>query len=172
MTLKAEKEEQSALWSIIIALLPVALIIGFFVYINRNIRNRIGDAAGGMFSFGKSKGAYAGLNLEGAVLDVRDGWNEAYYGKPVRPTDIFVTKSVSNSGSAELRKALAKADSGERMQPAKATTTSGEGYHVVQSGDTLWGISKEYGVSVAELRKLNGLSEGQNIYPGQKLRVK
>jgi lipid-binding SYLF domain-containing protein len=131
-----------------------------------------GAVTANIVSFGKSKGAYAGLNLEGAVLDVRDSWNEAYYGKPVRPTDIFVTKSVSNSGSAELRKALAKADRGERMQPAKTTKSGGESYHVVQSGDTLWGISQEYGVSVAELRRLNDLDEGQNIYPGQKLTVK
>jgi cell division protease FtsH len=55
VTLKAEKEEQSAFWSILLTLLPVALIIGFFVYLNRNIRSRIGEAAGGMFNFGKSK---------------------------------------------------------------------------------------------------------------------
>ncbi len=55
VALTAKKVEQSALWSILFSLLPVALIIGFFVYINRNIRSRIGDAAGGMFSFGKSK---------------------------------------------------------------------------------------------------------------------
>jgi LysM repeat protein len=126
-----------------------------------------GAVTANIVSFGKSKGAYAGLNLEGAVLSVRDSWNEAYYGKPVRPTDIFVKKSVSNSGSAELRKAIARADRQERVQPA--TTTSGGNYHVVQSGDTLWGISKKYGVSVAELRRLNNLAEGQSIYPGQKL---
>jgi cell division protease FtsH len=50
-----EKEEQSILWTILISLLPVALIIGFFVYINRNIRSRLGEAAGGMFNFSKSK---------------------------------------------------------------------------------------------------------------------
>ncbi len=32
-------------------------------------------------SFTKTKGLYAGLNLEGSVLEVRDGLNGAYYGK-------------------------------------------------------------------------------------------
>lgn len=67
-------------------------------------------------SFAKSKGAYAGLNLEGSVLDVRDTLNEAYYGKKISPVDILVKKSVSNAGSAELRAALAKAAS---VKPAK-----------------------------------------------------
>ena len=60
-------------------------------------------------SFAKAKGLYAGLNLEGSVLEVRDGLNSAYYGKEVKPADILVKKSVSNSGADGLRAALHKA---------------------------------------------------------------
>ena len=60
-------------------------------------------------SFTRSKGAYAGVSLEGAVVKIRNDWNAAYYGKEVRPVDIIVRQSVSNPGSAELRAALAKA---------------------------------------------------------------
>jgi lipid-binding SYLF domain-containing protein len=58
------------------------------------------------FSFAKSKGLYAGLNLEGSVVSVRDSLNKGYYGKEVRPADIIVKKVVSNEGSAALRAAL------------------------------------------------------------------
>ena len=54
-------------------------------------------------AFSKSKGAYAGLNLEGSVVEVRDSLNKAYYGKDVRPVEIIVEKKVSNKGSAQLR---------------------------------------------------------------------
>jgi len=57
-------------------------------------------------SFGKAKGVYAGLNLEGSVIDVRSKLNNAYYGKEVTPVDIVVTKKVSNKGSDALRAAL------------------------------------------------------------------
>jgi lipid-binding SYLF domain-containing protein len=57
-------------------------------------------------SFAKSKGLYAGLNLEGSVIAVRGSLNDAYYGKAVRPADIVVKHDVSNSRSAELREAL------------------------------------------------------------------
>jgi lipid-binding SYLF domain-containing protein len=60
-------------------------------------------------SFARSKGAFAGISLEGAVLKVSDKSNKAYYGKPVRPVDIIVKRSVSNPKSAELRAAAAKA---------------------------------------------------------------
>ncbi len=60
-------------------------------------------------SFTRSKGAYAGVSLEGAIIKIRDGWNREYYGKEVRPVDIIVKRSVSNPGSAELRVTLAKA---------------------------------------------------------------
>jgi len=57
-------------------------------------------------SFTKSKGLYAGLNLEGSVVGVRGGLNKAYYGKDVRPVDIIVKQDVSNSESAELRETV------------------------------------------------------------------
>jgi SH3 domain-containing YSC84-like protein 1 len=59
-------------------------------------------------SFAKTKGLYAGLNLEGSVVDVRDGLNSAYYGRNVRPVDIIVKKDVSNAGSREFLAALSR----------------------------------------------------------------
>ena len=68
-----------------------------------------GNITADFISFAKSKGLYAGLNLEGSVVDVRDGLNKAYYGKEVRPVEIVVEKKVSNKGSSELRTTLKKA---------------------------------------------------------------
>ena len=68
-----------------------------------------GDITTDFISFARSKGLYAGLNLEGAVLSVRDRHNAAYYGQDVRPTDIIVSKKVANPGSGPLREAMEKA---------------------------------------------------------------
>ena len=57
-------------------------------------------------SFAKSKGLYAGLNLDGSAVDVREGLNNDYYGQAVTPVQIIVEKKVSNNGSAGLREAL------------------------------------------------------------------
>jgi SH3 domain-containing YSC84-like protein 1 len=57
-------------------------------------------------TFAKAKGLYAGLNLEGAVVAVRDSLNNAYYGKAVRPIGIVVKHDAKNRMSAELREAL------------------------------------------------------------------
>jgi len=40
----------------------------------------------------------------------------------------------------------------------------------VQSGDTLWGISRKYGVSIKELKSWNGIRHDK-VRPGQRLRV-
>jgi len=66
-----------------------------------------------LVSFSRAQGAYAGLSLDGSMIKVNDDFNKAYYGKSVRPVDILVKKDVSNSGSANLRKALAKAEKGK-----------------------------------------------------------
>lgn len=53
-----------------------------------------------------------------------------------------------------------------KVQPGSKVT-----YHEVQSGETLYGISRQYNISVDTLRRLNGLSEQTAIHPGQKLKV-
>lgn len=49
-----------------------------------------------ILTFSRSKGLYGGVSLEGSYVHVRDGWNNAYYGLNVSPTDILITKVVSN----------------------------------------------------------------------------
>jgi LysM repeat protein len=55
--------------------------------------------------------------------------------------------------------------------PSKPAASAEKKYHTVQKGDTLYGISKKYGISVGELRKLNNLSADQSLRTGQKLMV-
>ena len=44
-------------------------------------------------------------------------------------------------------------------------------YHTVTQSETLWAISRKYGITVDQLKQLNGLADN-TIKPGQQLRVK
>jgi len=74
----------------------------------------VGDGAhakgitGDLVSYAKKKGAFVGMAVDGSIIAVSDDSNNAYYGKPVRPTDIIVKQSVSNPKSVDLRNAAAK----------------------------------------------------------------
>jgi lipid-binding SYLF domain-containing protein len=57
-------------------------------------------------SFTRTKGLYAGLNLEGSILGVRTGLNEAFYKPGTLPIDIVVMKRVTNPHADELRAVL------------------------------------------------------------------
>lgn len=59
-------------------------------------------------SFSKAKGLYAGLNLEGSVLGVRESLNNAFYGRAITPKEIIDLKNTENPGVDELRSALKK----------------------------------------------------------------
>ena len=67
----------------------------------------VGAKGGGLtadfVSFAKSKGIYAGISVDGAIVTVDSGANRLYYGKSVTPVDIVVKNSVSNPGSMGLR---------------------------------------------------------------------
>lgn len=62
-----------------------------------------------MLTFVRAKGAFVGVALDGALLKITEGYNRAYYGKTVRPVDIFVTRKVNNPGSSKLRAELQEA---------------------------------------------------------------
>jgi LysM repeat protein len=55
--------------------------------------------------------------------------------------------------------------------PSKPAASAEKKYHTVQKGETLYAISKKYGISVEELRKLNNLSKDPSLRTGQKLLV-
>ncbi|MBR5781217.1 MAG: LysM peptidoglycan-binding domain-containing protein [Bacteroidales bacterium] len=58
--------------------------------------------------------------------------------------------------------------------PAEGSSSSGSSkvVHTVKSGDNLWDISRKYGVSVEQIRKLNGLSSNAVLKIGQKLVIR
>lgn len=57
---------------------------------------------------------------------------------------------------------------------SSSSSSSNEGkiIHTIKSGDNLWDISKKYGVSVEQIKKLNGLNDKSVLKIGQKLIIK
>lgn len=45
-------------------------------------------------------------------------------------------------------------------------------FHIVKRGDTLFSISRKYGIPLSELLRINNLKKGQSIHPGQKIYLK
>lgn len=66
-----------------------------------------------VLTFSRSKGLYGGISLAGSVVYVRDGWNTAYYGLNVIPSDILISRTVSNRHAAGLLDLVARAATGQ-----------------------------------------------------------
>ncbi len=54
---------------------------------------------------------------------------------------------------------------------AAASGGGGGGVHVVQRGETLYSIARRYGTTASSLAAINGLSNANLIYVGQRLRI-
>jgi len=61
---------------------------------------------------------------------------------------------------------------------APATSSSGglrpvslASYHIAKSGETLKNIAQQYGLSLSDVAKFNGIGSPYNIYPGQRLKL-
>jgi hypothetical protein len=60
----------------------------------------------------------------------------------------------------------------KKKATAKPSAKAEPRQYTVKKGDTLYNISRKYGMSVDALRKMNGIGSDFKIYPGQKLKVK
>lgn len=63
-------------------------------------------ATADILAYARSKGAFGGFTVEGAVVRTKDGWNNSYYESTVTPSDILITQKVSNKQADELKKII------------------------------------------------------------------
>ncbi len=102
--------------------------------------------------------------FEKQIADLQGKWATGGSG----PSLVQRVDALSEKVEALEKKAQLTSESKAKAAPPKATPKR---YHTVHKGETLSGISKKYGISVEELRKLNGLSPSQPVRTGQKLLV-
>ncbi|GAA4369985.1 lytic transglycosylase domain-containing protein [Paeniglutamicibacter cryotolerans] len=85
---------------------------------------------------------------------------------------IFVNQKLNlGGGQAKAPTASTAPKAPAATAATAATATAGTGSHLVRSGDTLYGIARAKGVSLATLLTANGFTSSTIIYPGQKLKL-
>ncbi|MDY6248448.1 MAG: peptidoglycan DD-metalloendopeptidase family protein [Prevotella sp.] len=81
----------------------------------------------------------------------------------VRGNGSYNPADVNSTATAANRNA-------DKASSKKAVASAPRKVHKVKKGETLYRIATKYGVSVEQLRKLNGLGKNANIRPGQLVR--
>lgn len=127
--------------------------------------------ASGFNSLGGDRSEPVGTTTEGAYIppprrDARDsGVQVANIPETPRPVAAPPSPSIAAPVSEPSRRSAGKDASA--TAPVQSSATPGEQIEV-QQGDTLYGISRRYHVSLNELLQVNGLTN-PNLKPGQKL---
>lgn len=86
-----------------------------------------------------------------------------YLGEPINPTDVFsITDSTFEVRTDSLFLSSQNFAFLKEVRRIK--------YHRVRSGDSLWRISKRYGVSITKLCQLNGISRKKTLRIGKRIR--
>ena len=84
---------------------------------------------------------------------------------PAAETAAPAESAVPTAGEQPVAAPAAEAEA-KPAAPAPATTT-----YVVQEGDDMTGVSIRWGVSAAEIRELNNLADGDQLVPGQIIKL-
>ncbi|MCF6314281.1 MAG: LysM peptidoglycan-binding domain-containing protein [Verrucomicrobiales bacterium] len=122
-------------------------------------------AVGGILAFKMIEKASAPSSLVETSSDAKR--QEAESAKAAVASDVVEAKP------AEVKQAVKKALKVERRNPVILSdpTRKGMSSYRVSAGETLVSIAREQGVSVAELRRLNDLHTGDQLYSGKWLTV-
>ncbi len=91
---------------------------------------------------------------------------------PVRAVSRIRSSARATTVRSSARPAAAptRAGAGAPVSP-RGTVARVRRVHIVQRGETLWGISQSFNVSLDHLLQLNGLSTRSRIQPGQAIRI-
>lgn len=84
---------------------------------------------------------------------------------------ICVLALAACGGSAYKPRPYKTGDGHKRRGATSSTTSKRPASHLVQRGETLFSISKKYGLDWKSLARVNGIKEPFTIYPGLKLRL-
>ena len=167
---RAESSAGRLLPAFLIVLLAIVLVLGISYFLTK--RPAGGDKA--LLS------KMTALEEKIASLEKQMGELQSKSGTPgpdpslVQRVDLLSQKVATlekqKTPALEKQKAPAMEPKGKPIPP-KAAVTAEKRYHTVQKGETLYRISKKYGIRVEEIRKLNNLSGSQSLKTGQKLLV-
>ena len=102
------------------------------------------------------------------IYTVKSGDNLWDIAKKFDGVSVEQIRTLNNLSS----NAVLKVGQQLKIKKASSSSSSGSVVHTVKSGDNLWDISKKYGVSVEQIRKLNGLNSNSVLKIGQKLIIK
>uniref|UniRef100_A0AAU6R5Y9 Endolysin n=1 Tax=Micrococcus phage Olihed TaxID=3092209 RepID=A0AAU6R5Y9_9CAUD len=107
-----------------------------------------------------------------ADLSDRYGWGELKLGTNVRyHGEFYATACPGPDMIASLPAIIAKANQLRKGGGGKPSGGGDTGTYTVSKGETLSGIAAKYGTTWQVLQSLNGLSDPNKIYPGQKIKV-
>ena len=98
---------------------------------------------------------------------------EPLYNPIIHPGDSLLIPAGFASSTVTLAALAAPRDDIRAQLPEhqKAPASKKPTVHVVKSGDTLWGVSRKYGVSLPALAAANGLSSKAGLVPGARLEI-
>jgi len=93
-----------------------------------------------------------------------------YVGQKLKIPSSATKLKKKNKSESRSPNVYASRDADEPSSGSTKSSGSPKKYKV-RSGDTLWDIARQFGLTTSKLRQLNGLGRSSRIYPGQQLVV-
>ena len=103
------------------------------------------------------------------IKELRNSISELQHFKTSFESNLEALSQKVEQNLAKMTTPISKQKTSKAILPE--SSAKGGQYHIVKKGETLYRISQKYGLKVDELRRINNLKSGEEIYPEQRLKV-
>ena len=147
--------------------------VAFFIFVSSALSSLFADS---FHEVQKGETLYSisrsyGLSVDAVKAANGFSGNDIKVGQKIKiPSDSAKVSENQLTGAKKTSSAsqtVAKSSEKTQVTPVKNSSST----YTVQKGETWFGISRKYGVSVADLQKINGASSDSPLKVGQKIKV-
>jgi len=142
------------------------LILSAVSYIYSDTVHEV-QAGDTLYSIGRKYGVSVNAIQEANALSD----NGIKVGQKIKIPDGKVSAAETPKTTQANATSASSATATTAQTKSQTPPVNSDGSYTVQKGETWFGISKKYGISVADLQKLNGVDANSSLKVGQKLKV-
>lgn len=160
-------------WSITVGLIVILLVPIIWLAVDKRMQNSADTQESSSVAVSSSAKAKRSSSAK-AASEAKASSKAASKSSSAKKASVAKasSKSVAKGSSTSASASESSTAESSSSSAESSSASSAAGTYTVQSGDNLYRIAVNHGMSLSEIQELNGMGSSTSVTPGQTLKVK
>ncbi|WKF85472.1 LysM peptidoglycan-binding domain-containing protein [Lacticaseibacillus pantheris] len=160
-------------WSITVGLIVILLVPIIWLAVDKRMQNSADTQESSSVAVSSSAKAKRSSSAK-AASEAKASSKAASKSSSAKKASVAKASSKSAAKGSSTSASASESSTAESSSSSaeSSSASSAAGTYTVQSGDNLYRIAVNHGMSLSEIQELNGMGSSTSVTPGQTLKVK